>query len=81
MYCKEKVCVWKGEFEILLEIVKNQFYVVYIVFMKGFKFKFIYFFCIIELFEDYIDLVQEVIDDLLFLIFFGQIEFFFDEVC
>ena len=80
MYCKEKVRVWKGELETLSDIAKNQPHAAYIAFTKGFKSEFTYFLRTIESFEDYINPVQEVIDDLLLPTFFGQTEPLPDEV-
>ncbi|XP_068703853.1 uncharacterized protein, partial [Montipora foliosa] len=80
MYCKEKVRAWKGELETLSEIAKNQPHAAYIAFTKGFKSKFTYFLRTIKSFEDYIDPVQEVIDDLLLPTFFDQTEPLPDEV-
>ena len=46
----------------------------YTVFTKGYKSKFTYFMRAIELFEDYIDPIQEAIDDLLLPTLFGRTE-------
>ena len=66
-----KVDAWKNlrdrryfeEIEWLSEIAKSQPHTAYIAFTKGSKFT--YFMCTIESFEDYVDPIQEVIDDLL----------------
>ena len=73
-YCEEKVCAWKEEIERLSEIAKSQPHVAYIAFTKGYKSKFTYFMCTIGSFEDYVDPIQEVIEDLLLPTLFGQSE-------
>lgn len=73
-YCREKVRVWKGEIETLSEIAKSQPHAAYIAFTKGYKSKFTYFMRTIDSFEDYVDPVQEAIDDLLLPTLFGQTE-------
>ena len=55
-YCREKVFGWKGELEALSEIARSQPHAAYTVFSKGYKSK---------SFEDYVDPIQEAIDDLL----------------
>ena len=55
-YCQEKVLGWKGELEALSEIARSQPHAAYTVFSKGYKSK---------SFEDYVDPIQEAIDDLL----------------
>ena len=55
-YCREKVLGWKGELEALSEIARSQPHAAYTVFSKGYKSK---------SFEDYVDPIQEAIDDLL----------------
>ena len=72
-YCWEKVLGWKGELEALSEIARSQPLAAYTVFMKGGKSKFTYFMRTIESLEDYVDPIQEAIDDLLLLpTLFGQ---------
>ena len=73
-YCEEKVRVWREEIERLSEIARNQPHAAYIAFTKGYKSKFTYFMRTIESFEDYIDPIQEVIDELLLPTLFGQSE-------
>ena len=64
-YCREKVLGWKGELEALSEIARSQPHAAYTVFSKGYKCK---------SFEDYVDPIQEAIDDLLLPTLFGQTE-------
>ena len=71
---------WKGEIETLSEIAKSQPHAAYIAFTKGYKSKFTYSMRTIESFEDYVDPVQEAIDDLLLPSLFGQSEPLPDEV-
>ena len=73
-YCEEKVRAWKEEIERLSEIAKSQPHAAYIAFTKGYKSKFTYFMRTIESFEDYVDPIQEVIEDLLLPTLFGQSE-------
>ena len=73
-YCREKVLGWKGELEALSEIARSQPHAAYTVFTKGYKSKFTYFMRTIESFEDYVDPIQEAIDDLLLPTVFGQTE-------
>ena len=71
-YCEEKILIWKEEIERLSEIAKS--HTAYIAFTKGYKSKFTYFMCTIDSFEDYVDPIQEAIDDLLLPTLFGQSE-------
>ena len=64
-YCREKILRWKGELEALSEIARSQPHAAYTVFSKGYKSKFTYFMRTIESLEDYVDPIQEAIDDLL----------------
>ena len=73
-YCEEKVRAWKEEIERLSEIAKSQPHAAYIAFTKGYKSKFTYFMRTIKSFEDYVDPIQEVIEDLLLPTLFGQSE-------
>ena len=73
-YCREKVLGWKGELEALSEIARSQPHAAYTVFTKSYKSKFTYFMRTIESFEDYVDPIQEVIDELLLPTLFGQTE-------
>ena len=73
-YCREKVLGWKGELEVLSDIARSQPHAAFTVFTKGYKSKFTYFMCTIGSFEDYVDPIQEVIDDLFLPTLFGQTE-------
>ena len=64
-YCREKILRWKGELEALSEIARSQPHAAYTVFSKGYKSK---------SFEDYVDPIQEAMDDLLLSTLFGQTE-------
>ena len=72
--CREKILRCKGELEALSEIARSQPHAAYTVFSKGYKSKFTYFMRTIESFEDYVDPIQEAIDDLLLPTLFGQTE-------
>ena len=63
--CREKILRCKGELEALSEIARSQPHAAYTVFSKGYKSKW---------FEDYVDPIQEAIDDLLLSTLFGQTE-------
>ena len=64
--CREKILRCKGELEALSdEIARSQPHAAYAVFSKGYKSK---------SFEDYVDPIQEAIDDLLLSTLFGQTE-------
>ena len=63
---------WKGELEALSEIARSQPHADYTAFTKAYKSKFTYFLRTIESFEDYVDPIQEAIDDLLLSTLFGQ---------
>ena len=71
-YCREKILRWKGELKALSEIARSQPHAAYTVFSNGYKSKFTYFMSTIESFEDYVDPIQEAIDDLLLPTLFGQ---------
>jgi len=73
-YCLEKVLGWKGELEALSQIARSQPHAAYIVFTKGYKSKLTYFMGTIELFQDYIDPIEQAIDDLLLRTLFSQME-------
>ena len=73
-YCREKVLRWKGELKALSEIARSQPHAAYTVLSKGYKSKFTFFMRTIESFEDYVDPIQEAIDDLLLPTLFGQTE-------
>ena len=53
-------------------IARSQAHAAYTVFTNGYKFKFTYFMRTIESFEDYVDPIQEAIDDLLLPTLFGE---------
>ena len=55
-------------------IARSQAHAAYTVFTNGYKFKLTYFMRTIESFEDYVDPIQEAIDDLLLPTLFGQRE-------
>ena len=63
--CREKILRCKGELEALCERARSQPHAAYTVFSKGYKSK---------SFEDYVDPIQEAIDDLLLSKLFGQTE-------
>ena len=79
-YCAEKVQDWKGEILTLAEIAKSQPHAAYIVFTKGYKSKFTYCMRTIESFEEYVDPVQQVIDEMFLPTLFGQAEPLPDEL-
>ena len=58
----------------LSEIARSQPHAAYTVLSKGYKSKFTFFMRTIESFEDYVDPIQEAIDDLLLPTLFGQTE-------
>ena len=80
-YCREKVIGRKGEPEALSGIARRQPHAAYTVFSKGYKSKFTYFMRTIESFEDYVDPIQEVIDDLLLPTLFSQTEPLPSDLC
>ena len=73
-YCRQKFLKWKGELEAPSEIARGQPHAAYTVFTKGYKSKFTYFVRTIESLEDYVDPIQEAIDDLLLPNLFGKTE-------
>jgi len=73
-YCEKKVRVWKEEIERLSEIAKSQPHEAYIAFTKCYKSKFTYFMRTIGSFGDYVEPIQEVIEDVLLPTLFGQSE-------
>ena len=79
-YCGEKIRIWKEEIERLSEIAKSQPHTADIAFTKAYKSKFTKFMRTIDSFEDYVDPIQEGIDDLLLPNLFGQSEPLPDEV-
>ena len=79
-YCAEKVQVWKGEISALAGIAKSQPHAAYLVFTKGYKSKFTYCMGTIESFEEYVDPVQQVTDEMFLPTLFGQAEPLPDEL-
>ena len=73
-YCREKDLGWNAELEALSQIARSQPHAADIVFKKGYKPKFTYFMRTTESFQDYIDPIQEAIDDLLLPTLFRQME-------
>lgn len=73
-FCNEKISKWKDELETLAEIAKNQPQSAYIAFTKGYRNKFTYFMRTIDSFEDYIEPIDEVINEMLLPALFGQTE-------
>ena len=64
-YCNENVSVWRRELETLYEIARSQSHAAYIAFTKGYRSKFTYFMCTIKSFENYVDPIHEVLNELL----------------
>ena len=62
-YCSKKVENWTNQMKVLTEIAKTQPQSAYVGFTKGFVSKFTYFLRTIEGFEEYTDMLQEVIND------------------
>ena len=79
-YCAEKVQGWKGEISTLAETAKSQPHAAYIVFIKGYKSKFSYCMRTVESFEEYVDPVRQVIDEMFLPTLFGQAESLPDEL-
>ena len=73
-YCRKKVLGRKRELEAQSQIARSQLHAAYIVFTKAYKSKFTYVMHTIESFQDYIDPIQEAINDLLLQTLFGQTE-------
>ena len=73
-FCEEKIANWRAELETLAEIAKNQPQSAYVAFTKGFKNKFTYFMRTIDSFEDYMNPIDEIIDETLLPVLFGQVE-------
>ena len=69
-FCKDNVSVWRRELETLSEIA----------FTKGYRSKFTYFMRTIKSFEDYVDPIHEVLNELLLPTIFGQEEQLPDEL-
>lgn len=79
-YCNEKVSAWRREIETLSEIATSQPHAAYVAFTKGYRSKFTYFMRTIESFEDYVDPIHEVLNDVFLPTIFGQNEQFPDEL-
>ena len=69
-----KVQGWKVEISTLAEIAKSQPHAAYIVFTKGYQSKFTYCMRTIESFDEYVDPVQKVIEEVFLPTLFGQAE-------
>ena len=65
-YCIDKVKTLSDELKKLVEITKTQPQAAYIAFTKGYGSKFTYFMRTIPGFEDYIEPVQDILNDLFF---------------
>ena len=78
-YCSGKVRGWKENIELLAEIAKSQPHAAYIAFTRGYKSKFVYFMRTIDSFEDYVEFLDETINDIFLPILFGQTEPLSDE--
>ena len=78
--CKEKVSVWREEIEMLSEIAKSQPHAAHIALSKGYRSKFTYFMHTIESFEDYVESIHEVLNDVFLSTTFGHDEQFPDEL-
>ncbi|KXJ16293.1 hypothetical protein AC249_AIPGENE28269 [Exaiptasia diaphana] len=79
-YCQDKIQAWKKEIETLATIAKSQPHAAFIAFTKGYKSKFTYFMRTIESFEDYVDPIHQVIDEVLLPTLFGQEEVLPNEI-
>ena len=73
-YCRDKVQVWKRNITSLAEIAKSQPHAAYIALTKAYKSKFTYFLRTIEAFEEYVDPIHEVLNEMLLPQLFGQEE-------
>jgi len=73
-YCSGKVRGWKENIELLAEIAKSQPHAAYIAFTKDYKSKFAYFMRTIDSFEDYVEPIDETINDIFLSVLFGQTE-------
>ena len=78
-YCKEKVSTWRQEIETLSEIATNQPHAAYIALTKGYRSQFTYFMRTIESFEEYVDPIHEVLNEVFLPTIFGQDEQLPDE--
>ena len=74
IFCSEKISKSEEELETLVEIAKSQPKSAYIAFTKGYKNKFTYFMRTIDFFEDYLNPIDEVINEMLLPTLFGQTE-------
>jgi hypothetical protein len=73
-YCIDKVQGWKRNITSLAEIAKSQPHAAYIALTKAYKCKFTYFLRTIEAFEEYVDPIHEVLNEMLLPQLFGQDE-------
>ena len=64
----------------MCEIAKSQPHTVYVAFTKGYKSKFPYFMRTIESFEDYVEPIDEAINDIFLPVLFRQTEPLPDEL-
>ena len=78
-YCQQKVDKWIRGIE-SLQITKSQPHATYVPFTKGFKSKFTYYLRTIESFEEYVDPIEEVINDSFLPSLFGRAEPLPDEL-
>ena len=74
IFCGEKISKLKEELETLVKIAKSQPQSAYIAFTEGYTNRFTYFMRTIDSFEDYTNPIDEVINEMLLLTFFGQTE-------
>ena len=70
---------WKGVIETISEIAKCQPYTAYIRFTKGYRSKFTYFMRTIEAFEEYVEPIHEVLNEVFLPTGFGHDDQFSEE--
>ena len=78
--CSGNVQGWRETIELLGEIVKSQPHAAYVAFTKGYKSKFPYFMRTIDSLEDYVELIDEAINNIFLPVLFRQTEPFPDEL-
>ena len=78
--CSGKVQDWRENIELLAEIVKRQPHAAYVGFTKGYKSRFPYFLPTIDSFEDYVEPIDEAINDIFLPVLFRQTEPLPDEL-
>jgi len=71
-YCNEKVSNWGEELKKLSEIANTQPHAAYIAFTKGYRSKFTYFMRTIPAFEDYMEPLEDILNNDIIPAFFGQ---------